>query len=281
MIYFSDAELDTLLLEDIYRGDLTSRTLGLGKKPGKMLYKRKKAGRIAGMDVAMAMLRKLDLEAQSFAEDGMDVEAGAVLIEVKGDGERLHQAWKVVQVTLEWCCGVAQYMAEMVANARSVNPNAVVACTRKTMPGSRKLATVALIAGGGHIHRAGTSETLLIFANHRHLLDEPENYVDQVKLFRKEAPENKITIEADTLDDVTKIIPSAPDVIQLDKFPVEDVLTAKRMVEESGLPIMLSVAGGVNRNNVAEFAKTGVNLFITSAPYCAGPDDIKVVITAE
>lgn len=29
MIYFSEQELDALLLEDIYRGDLTTQTLGL------------------------------------------------------------------------------------------------------------------------------------------------------------------------------------------------------------------------------------------------------------
>ena len=37
MIYFSDKELDDFLLEDIYRGDLTTHALGLEKVP---VYKR-------------------------------------------------------------------------------------------------------------------------------------------------------------------------------------------------------------------------------------------------
>ena len=36
MIYFSDKELDDLLLEDIYRGDLTTRALGVEKVPVKL-----------------------------------------------------------------------------------------------------------------------------------------------------------------------------------------------------------------------------------------------------
>ena len=42
MIYFSDKELDDFLLEDIYRGDLTTHALGLEKVPAKIEFKRKK-----------------------------------------------------------------------------------------------------------------------------------------------------------------------------------------------------------------------------------------------
>ena len=42
--------------------------------------------------------------------------------------------------------------------------------------------------------------------------------------------------------------------------------------------ILLSVAGGANKDNVSDYAKLGIRLFITSAPYYAQPEDIKVVI---
>ena len=42
--------------------------------------------------------------------------------------------------------------------------------------------------------------------------------------------------------------------------------------------VLLSVAEGVNKNNVSDYAKLGIRLFITSAPYYAQPEDIKVVI---
>ena len=279
MLYFSDQELDALLLEDAYRGDLTTRALGIEQHMGKIVFKRKKAGRVAGIAVAKALLSKLGLQPVVHAEDGTDVDAGSVLIEAEGKAEQLHTGWKTVQLVLEWCCGVAQYTAEMVAQVQEVNPHAIIACTRKSIPGTRKLATAAVLAGGGHIHRSGLSETILVFTNHRRLCIEPDNFGQQVRQLRQQAPENKITVEADTPDQVTEILKGAPDIIQLDKFSVEDVTQAMVLLAQSGQPTILSVAGGINRSNAKEYARTGVNLFITSAPYYAAPEDIKVVIT--
>lgn len=166
----------------------------------------------------------------------------------------------------------------MIANAKAIHPHAVVACTRKSIPNTRKLATNAVLAAGGHIHRQGISETLLVFTNHRNLLAEPDNWTAIVERLRREAPENKITLEADNFSQFEQMLDAEPDIIQLDKWSVDDVKRALSLVAASGKKITLSVAGGVNKNNVADYAKLGIHLFITSAPYYAPPEDIKVVI---
>ena len=277
MIYFSDKELDDFLLEDIYRGDLTTRALGLDNVPARILFKRKNAGTVAGIRVAEKLLRKLDIEPQVYVQEGETVDAGTVLLSAVASGDKLHQAWKVVQLVLEWSCGVAQYTADMIANAKAIHPHAVVACTRKSIPNTRKLATNAVLAAGGHIHRQGMSETLLVFTNHRNLLAEPDNWTAIVERLRREAPENKITLEADNFSQFEQMLDAEPDIIQLDKWSVDDVKRALSLVV-SGKKITLSVAGGVNKNNIADYAKLGIHLFITSAPYYAPPEDIKVVI---
>jgi modD protein len=201
-----------------------------------------------------------------------------LLISAEGISEQLHQAWKVVQLVLEWSCGVAQYTAEMIANAKAVNPSAVVACTRKSIPNTRKLATNAVLAAGGHIHRQGISETLLVFTNHRNLLSDPNDWVKIVDRLRQEAPENKITLEADNYAQFEQMYVAEPDIIQLDKWSLEDVKKALDLLHSKQKDILLSIAGGVNKNNVSDYAKLGIRLFITSAPYYAPPEDIKVVI---
>ena len=277
MIYFSDKELDDFLLEDIYRGDLTTRALGLDNVPARILFKRKNAGIVAGISVAEKLLKKLDIEPQVYVQEGEVVDAGTVLLSAVASGDKLHQAWKVVQLVLEWSCGVVQYTADMIANAKAIHPHAVVACTRKSIPNTRKLATNAVLAAGGHIHRQGISETLLVFTNHRNLLAEPDNWTAIVERLRQEAPENKITLEADNFSQFEQMLDAEPDIIQLDKWSVDDVKRALSLVV-SGKKITLSVAGGVNKNNIADYAKLGIHLFITSAPYYAPPEDIKVVI---
>ncbi|MGC6359844.1 ModD protein [Bisgaard Taxon 45] len=278
MLYFSDNELDAFLLEDIYRGDLTTHSLGLDNVPARMIFKRKNAGIVAGISIAEKLLRKLAIEPHVFVNEGDTVAAGSLLLTAQARADKLHQAWKVVQLVLEWSCGVAQYTAEMIANAKAINPNAIVACTRKSIPNTRKLATNAVLAAGGHIHRQGLSETLLVFTNHRNLLADPEDWQSIVTRLKQQAPENKITLEADNLVQFEQMLTAEPDIIQLDKFTPEQVKHALHVLALSNKKITLSVAGGVNKNNVAEYAKLGIQLFITSAPYYAPPEDIKVII---
>ena len=278
MIYFSDKELNDFLLEDIYRGDLTTHALGLDDVPARILFKRKNTGRVAGVSIAEKLLRKLDVQVKVHIADGENVAADTLLLSGDGHADKLHQAWKVVQLVLEWSCGVAQYTAEMIANAKALNPQAIVACTRKSIPNTRKLATAAVLAAGGHIHRQGLSETLLVFTNHRNLLDNPTDYQAIVSQLRREAPENKITLEADNFSQFEQMLAAEPDIIQLDKWSPEQVQQALALLKKQSKKTLLSVAGGVNKNNIADYAKLGINLFIISAPYYAPPEDIKVVI---
>ncbi len=278
MIYFSDAEIDAFLLEDAYRGDLTTHVLDLYGKQAKMIFKRKNAGVVAGIDVAAAVLRKLHLNPQVLVTEGQQAHAGEVIMHVCGDAVALHQGWKVAQCILEWCCGVAQYMQDMRQNAIAVNLNTVILCTRKSIPYTRKLATQAILSGGGGIHRQGLSETVLVFSNHRRLLNDPNDFNTIVQQFRRHAPENKITIEADNWAQFLQILPAKPDIIQLDKFSLDEAKRALILLKQQNFPCTLSVAGGINKDNIAEYAALGINLFITSAPYYAPPQDIKVVI---
>lgn len=278
MIYFSDKELDDLLTEDIYRGDLTTQMLGIGDIKAQICFTRKNAGIVAGLAVAEKLLKKLDLTAHLYVQDGDVVNQGDLLIRAQGRADRLHQAWKVVQLVLEWSCGVAQYTADMVANAKAVNSAAVIACTRKSIPNTRKLATAAVLAGGGHIHRQGLSETLLVFTNHRNLLMGPDDYIAIVARLKRQAPENKVILEADNMLQFERILPANPDIIQLDKFTPAQVKTVMETVRHHYPNIQIAVAGGVHKNNVAEYTKAGANLFVTSAPYYAPPEDIKVII---
>ena len=93
----------------------------------------------------------------------------------------------------------------------------LLACTRKSIPNTRKLATNAVLAAGGHIHRQGVSETLLVFTNHRNFFSDPNDWIKIVDRLRQEAPENKITLEADNYAQFEQMYMAEPDIIQLDK----------------------------------------------------------------
>ncbi|MCW2256535.1 nicotinate-nucleotide pyrophosphorylase [Providencia alcalifaciens] len=65
-----------------------------------------------------------------------------------------------------------------------------MACTRKTVPGTKFLALTAIIAGGAIIHRAGSAESILLFTNHRSCLSAPDDWSSHVQTLRIAAPES-------------------------------------------------------------------------------------------
>lgn len=190
MIYYPDTFLDNLLMEDIQYGDLTSRALNISNRLGTMTFTRRKAGCVSGIMLGCRLLEKLGLVVKAHQQDGDFTDAGDCLITAEGRADALHQGWKVVQNVLEWSCGVSDYIARMLEIYHRYQPHGQIACTRKNIPNTKLLATQAVLAGGGVIHRQGCSETILLFANHRRFLSEPDNWTQHVKQLRQAAPEN-------------------------------------------------------------------------------------------
>jgi len=278
MIYYPDALVDEWIADDVAQGDLTTRILGIGSRQGRIVFSLKKAGRTSGIDAAEKTLRKLGLEITERAPDGIDAPDRGVLIAAEGKAAALFMSWKVAQNVLEWSCGVAEYTARMVRAARSKNPHIQVSTTRKNIPGTKALALSAVLNGGGIIHRGSASETILLFANHRAFLDfdhSAEAWKRVVDQLRTEAPEKKIIIEAETLDEVKAALPSLPDIIQLDQFSPAAVREAVDIAEGRCL---ISAAGGITADNAADYAAAGAGLLVTSSPYYAKPSDVKVQI---
>ncbi len=275
MLYYSENQLDQWLLDDINLGDLTTRGMGIGLEQGRITYMYRQDARASGLEVAARLLLKCGLVVEQFESDGKDVTAGTKLMEARGSAEKLHQAWKVTQNIMEWSSGVATYMAQMLANGRAVNPHLHISCTRKSIPGTKILANAAILHGGGIIHRSGTAETILLFANHRVFTDNPVDFAAHIKRLKMAAPEKKIIVEVENMPEVRDALTGQPNVLQLDKFPPRDIETVVKLVQQEAPHCLVSIAGGVNKENIAEFAQTGANFIVTSSPYYAKPLDVK------
>lgn len=276
MIYYPDAFLDNLLMEDIQYGDLTSRALNISNQLGTMIFTRREAGCVSGITLGCRLLEKLGLEVTAHQQDGDFANAGDCLITAEGRADALHQGWKVVQNVLEWSCGVSDYMARMLDIYHRYQPKGQIACTRKNIPNTKLLATQAVLAGGGVIHRQGCSETILLFTNHRRFLSEPNNWAQHVKQLRQAAPEKCIVVEVDNIEQAREALKAQPDILQLDKFSIEDIALLQQEVPHIAPHCHLSVAGGINLNTIEKYAQTGITLMVTSSPYYAPPTDIKV-----
>ena len=281
MLYYPEALIDQWIMDDVNQGDLTTRMLGIGRKEGTITFFLKHPGRVSGVEAAEKVLRRLGLEITGTALDGTDGAARSVLIAAAGKADTLHQAWKVVQNILEWSCGVAEYTAQMVYAVKQVNPAIQVAATRKNIPGTKLLALAAILNGGGIIHRGGTGESILLFANHRHFLDfagTAEDWKRVIASLRAGAPEKKIIVEADTYRQALAILEAEPDIIQLDKCSPPVVAQVVEVRDRCSRTCMISAAGGLTKDNAPSYAAAGAQLLVSSAPYYAAPVDVTVIL---
>jgi molybdenum transport protein len=261
MLYYPSELVDQWIMDDASQGDLTTRILGIGNVRGTIHFFLKQGGRTSGIDAAEKVLLRLGLEITEKSEDGIDVDSGACLIGATGKAAALHQAWKATQNILEWSCGAASYTARMVKAVKTVNPAAQVGATRKSIPGTKLLALAAVLNGGGIIHRGGTAETILLFANHRRFLSwqgSGEDWRRVVADLRREAPEKKIVVEADTRDEALTALAADPDVLQLDKCSPQEVRQIGEAAAKRGSRCIISAAGGINEDNAAEYAAAGL-----------------------
>ena len=235
---------------------------------------------VAGVELAAAMLSRRGAAATVLRRSGDRVEAGAALLTGEGDAAELHLAWKASQTLVEVLSGIATAARAIVEAVEAVDPNVRVACTRKTFPGGRRLTHLAVKAGGAILHRAGLSETILVFAEHRAFLG-GESLASIATRLRRAAPEKKLAIEVGAVAEAREAIEAGFDVIQLEKFPVAAVAEVAAIARGRASPPLIAAAGGVNAANAAEYVRAGAGLIVTSAPYSAPPRDVCVTITGD
>lgn len=281
MIFIPHEQTDRWLLEDIQGGDLTTRALGIGHLPGEIVFRHRSGGCVSGISAAAQMLNSLGLRVHADAIDGERVAPGRQILSAAGNAAALHQGWKAVQNVLEWSCGVSGYLDAMLETLRQRLPDGHIACTRKTIPGTKLLATQAVVAAGGLIHRSGCAETVLLFANHRRFWPDADDWRGMVERLRRAAPEKKIVVEADTPQEAQAALAAMPDVLQLDKFTPEQAAQTAALARETAPGCTLALTGGITLATLPYYLDCDIRLFITSAPYYAPPADIQVVLRPE
>lgn len=271
----SDHALDALLRDDVPHGDLTTGLLGMGEAPAVFEFRMRADSVLAGAEEAARLFELAGASVEFERSSGTALQAGEVFLRGTGSAAALHIAWKTAQTLVEYASGVASRTADIVAAATADGRVIPVACTRKTIPGTKVLAVKAIRAGGAWPHRLGLSDTLLVFPEHLVFIDAAQRDV-VLGALRRRSPERRIVAEAGSIDDAIGLARAGVDVVQLEKFTPAEVARCVRMRAELGLQTVLAAAGGVNERNAREYALAGADVLVTSAPYYAPPRDVTV-----
>lgn len=275
----SSAEIGQLIQEDVPYGDLTTHLAGIGAQRGRITMAAREPMVVCGSEEAQAIFSRLDAQVSLGAPSGSQVGSGAMLLEARGAAAALFAGWKIAQTLMEWASGVASATAQLRAAAAAAAPRIIIACTRKTVPFTRRLSIKAVHAGGGAMHRTGLSDSVLLFPEHR-ILAPTGDITALLERLRRLAPERSIVIEVTSVADALAAAAHA-DVLQLEKFPVAAVGEVVRLLDRraDGRPV-IAAAGGINPGNAGLYAATGIDVLVSSWPYSAPPRDVQVTFSA-
>src|SRR5205807_8147863 len=99
--------------------------------------------------------------------------------------------------------------------------------TRKTLPGWRLLDKYAVRCGGGHNHRLGLFDGILIKDNHLTAGTQPLAIAEAVRRARAASPTGlPVEVEVDTLGQLDEALACRPDIVLLDNMSNEQMREA-------------------------------------------------------
>jgi nicotinate-nucleotide pyrophosphorylase (carboxylating) len=244
--------LDTLREDDPF-WDLTS--VIVPNEYGEACVRVKEDCVVAGMEEVTELLRLLGLEFTVLRGDGNVAKAGDCVLIIRGQKPDLLKVERVVLNVLMRASGIATMTRRILERARNVNPRVRVAATRKTTPFLRYLEKKAVAIGGGDPHRFSLSDAVLIKDNHIRAVGSLEK---AIILARERSPFTvKIEVEVETVEDAIKAAELGVDIIMLDNMKPSDVAKVHEELMRRGLRdrIILEASGGINEDNVIEYAR--------------------------
>ncbi|KRE88489.1 nicotinate-nucleotide pyrophosphorylase [Frateuria sp. Soil773] len=253
-----DADVARAFAEDLGSGDATADLLPADAQAHAALTSRESAV-IAGIPWFDACFRKLDPDVRIDwkVADGERVAAGSVICELRGRARALVSAERSALNFLQLLSGTATITAAHVA---AVAGTAVrVLDTRKTLPGLRLAQKYAVRCGGGHNHRIGLYDAILVKENH---IIAAGGIDAAVAAARLRHPDLLLEVEVENLDELRQAIAAGVDRIMLDNF-TPDLMREAVALAAGRVP--LEVSGNVDLDSIGELARTGVDFISVGA----------------
>jgi nicotinate-nucleotide pyrophosphorylase (carboxylating) len=253
------ASIRQALAEDIGTGDVTTDSIVPtdAKMTGRIVAKQ--AGIIAGLDITAGVFYLLD-ERISFEPkviEGSKVQDRTPVAGVYGPTRSILIAERTALNFLGRISGIATLTRQFVDAVAGTR--AKILDTRKTAPGLRAIDKLAVLRGGGHNHRHGLHDMILIKDNH---IASAGSLADAVSQVRASGTNLEIEVEASTLDDVNEAIELGVQRILLDNMSLDMLKEAVRL---TGDRVKLEASGNVTLANVREIAETGVDFISVGA----------------
>jgi len=249
------SQVDTALREDIGGGDVTAALVPAAQRVRGSLITREQMV-LAGRPWVDATFRHLDPHVQLtwHANDGEPIAANHVIFDIAGSARPVLSGERTALNFLQLLSAtdtVTQRFVQAVAGT-----GCTILDTRKTLPGLRSAQKYAVLCGGGHNHRMGLYDRVLIKENH---IAAAGSLGGAIRAARSHAPGMTVEIEVESLTELEEALAAGPDIVMLDDFTHAELQAAVALNRARGRPVLLEASGNVTLESVRAIAETGVD----------------------
>ena len=256
--------IQNALKEDIGDGDHSTLSSIPANARGKAILKVKQDGILAGIDVAEKIFHFMEPGASFHGQmkDGETMKFGDIAFEVEAYVHTILQCERLVLNCMQRMSGIATLTHTYSEKLKGYKTR--ILDTRKTTPNFRLLEKEAVRIGGGCNHRFGLYDMIMLKDNHIDYaggleagIERAYNYVQQSK------PGLQIEVETRNLDEVKRVlVVGKVNRIMLDNFAPEQVAEAVKLI---GGKYETEASGGINLDNIVQYAETGVDFVSVGA----------------
>lgn len=249
--------IDVALREDIGEADLTTDFFVSKNRQADARIVAGERAILAGVETAAEVFRRVDpdLKVTTVKKDGIEINVNQAVLEIRGTASSVLKAERVALNFLQRLSGIATATHKFVEAA--ANEHVKILDTRKTTPGLRALEKAAVVAGGGHNHRFGLFDMVMLKDNHLATTAGFDGLAAAIRRFREQRSNIQVEIEADTLGLVHEFVEiEGIDVILLDNMKPAQIREAIALGKGK---VKFEASGGVTLKNVRQIAATGVD----------------------
>ncbi|MBC7412971.1 MAG: carboxylating nicotinate-nucleotide diphosphorylase [Bacteroidia bacterium] len=252
------------LREDVGTGDHSSLACVPNNSINKAKLLVKDNGILAGVNVALEVFKQVDdqLHVEVLIHDGDTVKYGDIALYVSGSAQSILKAERLVLNIMQRMSGIATRTQHFVQLVKGTNCKLLD--TRKTTPNMRLLEKQAVLIGGGHNHRFGLYDMIMLKDNH---VDYAGGIAIAINKANAYIANNnlKLDIEIETrnLNEVQQVL-AVGNVqrIMLDNFTPAQITEALALINKR---YQTEASGGITEETIAAYAATGVDYISVGA----------------
>ncbi|CCE64202.1 hypothetical protein TPHA_0G03620 [Tetrapisispora phaffii CBS 4417] len=232
----------------------------------------KQDGILAGIPFAQEVYDQCGITVQWLFEEGTKIDvskSGSLKIEVAkliGPARNILEAERLSLNILSRCSGIASKSNEIVNAARKSNYKGIIAGTRKTTPGLRRLEKYSMIVGGCDTHRYDLSSMVMLKDNHIWSTGSIKQAVTDARIACGFAI--KIEVECQSEEEANEAINAGADIIMLDNFTSEELQVCAKNLKETWLnkkKFVLECSGGLTLANINDYICHDIDIYSTSS----------------